>query len=69
MKATTNVEDQEAGSDPAKKVAAQIYGASLLSIDIDTEGEKNHLCQLSEGLGRDPAVVQRLHAMSGAPMV
>ena len=40
---------------PAKKVAAQIYGASLLSIDIDTEGENNYLRRLSEGLGLDPA--------------
>lgn len=54
---------------PDEKVAAQIYGASLLSIDIDTEGEKNYLRQLSQGLGLDPAVVQRLHEMSGAPMV
>jgi uncharacterized membrane protein YebE (DUF533 family) len=54
---------------PDEKVAAQIYGASLLSIDIDTESEKNYLRQLSQGLGLDPAVVQRLHEMSGAPMV
>ena len=54
---------------PDEKVAAQIYGASLLVIDIDTEGEKNYLRQLSQGLGLDPAVVQRLHEMSGAPMV
>ncbi len=54
---------------PDEKVAAQIYAASLLSIDIDTEGEKNYLRQLSEGLGLEPAVVQRLHEMSGAPMV
>lgn len=54
---------------PDEKVAAQVYGASLLAIDADTEGEKNYLRQLAQGLGLDAAVVRGLHEMSGAPMV
>lgn len=54
---------------PDEKTAAQVYGASLLSIDADTDAEKEYLRQLAKGLGLDTAVVQRLHELSNAPMV
>lgn len=48
-------------------VAAEVYGASLLAIDIDTEAEIAYLGQLARALGLDSATVARLHELTGAP--
>jgi len=50
-------------------VAAEVYAASLLAIDIDTEEERQYLRQLGRALGLDAGTVQRLHQMTGAPAV
>jgi uncharacterized membrane protein YebE (DUF533 family) len=52
-----------------EKIAAQVYGASLLAIDADTDAEKDYLRQLAQGLNLDQGVVQNLHELAGAPMV
>lgn len=54
---------------PDQAVAAQVYGASLLAIDLDTEAEVAYLRQLSAALGLDSATVARLHALTGAPAI
>lgn len=54
---------------PNPVVAAEVYGASLLAIDIDTEAEAAYLGQLARALGLDPATVARLHELTGAPAV
>jgi len=54
---------------PDEKIAAQVYGASLLAIDADTDAEKNYLRQLAQALNLDRGVVQNLHELAGAPMV
>ena len=46
--------------------AAQVYAASLLAIDSDTEQEKAYLRELAEALGLDGATVAQLHQMTGA---
>jgi len=46
-------------------LAAQIYAASLLAIEVDTPAEKKYLDQLALGLGLQPEVTQRIHAMVG----
>lgn len=51
-------------STPAQ--AAQIYGASLLAIHLDTEEEKRYLVDLATALGLDDATVAELHRMTGA---
>ncbi len=51
--------------DPAQ--AAQIYAASLLAIDIDSDQEKAYLQQLAQALNLDQATVDQLHQMTGAP--
>ena len=51
-------------STPAQ--AAQIYGASLLAIHLDTEEEKRYLADLATALGLDDATVAELHRMTGA---
>ena len=47
------------------ELAAQLYGASLLAIEVDTPAEKQYLSQLAQGLGLEPAVVQSLHQSVG----
>lgn len=47
------------------ELAAQIYGASLLAIEVDTPAEQKYLDQLAAGLGISPAVAQRIKDMVG----
>jgi uncharacterized membrane protein YebE (DUF533 family) len=46
-------------------LAAQIYAASLLAIEVDTAAEKQYLDQLAAGLGLSPEVTQRIKDMVG----
>lgn len=46
--------------------AAQIYGASLLAIHLDTEEEKRYLADLARALNLDDGTVAELHRMTGA---
>ena len=48
----------EVGS-PAQ--AAEVYAASLLAIDVDTDQERQYLTQLAQALRMDPNTVARLH--------
>ncbi len=50
-------------------VAAQVYAASLLAIQVDTQEERDYLRVLAGKLGLEPAVVAQLHAALGAPPV
>ncbi|THF61793.1 tellurite resistance TerB family protein [Pseudothauera nasutitermitis] len=54
---------------PGVEVAAQVYGASLLAIDVDTPAEVDYLRRLAAGLGLDAATVARLHQLTGAPTI
>jgi uncharacterized membrane protein YebE (DUF533 family) len=54
---------------PNQAVAAQVYGASLLAMDIDTQAERAYLRQLAAALGLDAGAVARLHQLTGAPAV
>ena len=47
------------------ELAAQIYGASLLAIEVDTPAEQKYLDQLAAGLGLSPGVAQRIKDMVG----
>jgi uncharacterized membrane protein YebE (DUF533 family) len=46
-------------------LAAQIYAASLLAIEVDTPEDKKYLDQLAAGLGLQPEVTQRIKDMVG----
>ena len=50
------------------ELAAQLYAASLLAIEVDTPAEKQYLEQLSASLGLGPAVAQNLHQAVGLKM-
>lgn len=47
------------------ELAAQIYAASLLAIEVDTQAEQAYMQQLGQGLGLDRATLQQLHTMVG----
>jgi uncharacterized membrane protein YebE (DUF533 family) len=47
--------------------AAQVYAASLLAIDVDSDQERAYLHSLAQALRLDSATVAQLHQMTGAP--
>jgi uncharacterized membrane protein YebE (DUF533 family) len=50
------------------ELAAQLYAASLLAIEVDTPSEKAYLEQLGKSLGLNTAVTQNLHQAVGLAM-
>lgn len=50
---------------PSKQTAVQLYAASLLAIEVDTEAERRYLRRLAHGLGLDAGVVRRVHECLG----
>lgn len=50
-------------------VAAQVYAASLLAIEVDTQEERDYLRSLAGKLNLGPQVVAQLHSVLGAPPV
>lgn len=54
---------------PSEMVAAELYAASLLAIEIDTPQEIDYLRRLAAALRLDPVVVARLHELTGAPQI
>lgn len=49
------------------EMAAQVYAASLLAIEVDTESERDYLRRLAMALRLDEATVHQLHRAIGAP--
>lgn len=49
----------------SQELAAQIYAASLLAIEVDTEAEQQYMRQLAEGLGLTPEVVSHIEMTLG----
>jgi uncharacterized membrane protein YebE (DUF533 family) len=47
------------------QLAAEVYAASLLAIEVDTPAEQDYLRRLADGLRLDPATVQRVHQTLG----
>lgn len=54
---------------PDQQSAAQVYAASLLAIDVNTDAERTYLRDLAAKLGLDRQVVANLHNVLGAPSV
>ena len=59
--------DGLAADAPDPVVAAQVYAASLLAIEVDTPAEQAYLRHLAGQLGLDHTVVAQLHQALGAP--
>lgn len=49
------------------ELAAEIYAASLMAIEVDTSAEKAYLEKLASGLGLTPEVTRRIEEMVGLP--
>jgi uncharacterized membrane protein YebE (DUF533 family) len=49
--------------------AAQVYAASILAIEIDSEAERAYLRDLAAALNLPAGAVAQLHKMTGAPAV
>ena len=47
------------------ELAAELYAASLLAIEVDTAAEKDYLARLASDLGLEPAVTDSLHKSVG----
>ena len=54
---------------PNEMVAAEVYAASLLAIQLDTPAEAAYLRQLAQALRLDGATLSRLHEITGASAV
>jgi len=52
-----------AGGQP--EMAAQIYSASLLAIEVDTPAERQYMQQLAAGLNLHPQVTEHIHQILG----
>lgn len=50
---------------PNQQVGAQIYAASLLAIEVDTDAERDYLRELASGLNLDDTVTSQLHNALG----
>ena len=53
------------GAKGQPQLAAQIYAASLLAIEVDTQEEKDYLNKLAADMGLSPQVKERIHEMVG----
>ncbi len=54
---------------PNEMVAAEVYAASLLAIELDTPAEAAYMRQLAQALRLDGATLTRLHQITGAAAV
>ena len=43
------------------QMAVEVYAASLLAIEVDTQAEQDYLRRLAQGLRLAPTTVQRVH--------
>lgn len=50
---------------PSPHVGVQLYAASLLAIELDTEAERRYLRRLAHGLGLQASVVRHVHRCMG----
>ncbi|MBQ3396189.1 MAG: tellurite resistance TerB family protein, partial [Synergistaceae bacterium] len=47
-------------------LAAQIYSASLMAIEVDTDAERMYLSKLANALGLSPQVIQNIEQLTGS---
>ena len=46
-------------------LAAQVYSASLMTIDVDTDAERNYLDKLARAMGLNQQVIQNIEQLTG----
>lgn len=52
--------DALAAEIPSQEIAAQVYAASMLAIEVDTDAERRYLAQLAQKTGLHPMVAQHI---------
>lgn len=57
--------DAFAAEIPDPEAAAEVYAASLLAIEVDTQAERRYLSRLAQASGLDPAVAQFIEQTMG----
>lgn len=50
---------------PNQEIAAQVYAASLLAVEVDTDAERQYLAQFAHASGLHPLVVGQIHQTLG----
>jgi uncharacterized membrane protein YebE (DUF533 family) len=65
MRSPMETEKLIAAAEGHPNLAAQLYAASLMAIEVDTPAEKAYLANLASGLGLAPTVTQRIEEMVG----
>ena len=65
MQKPMETEQLTAAAKNQPELAAQIYAASLLAIEVDTQAEKNYLDKLAAGLGLSSQVTARIREQVG----
>jgi uncharacterized membrane protein YebE (DUF533 family) len=53
---------------PNPELAAEVYAASLLAVEVDTPAERDYLARLAQRTGLQPAVVRQIHQSMGVPV-
>jgi uncharacterized membrane protein YebE (DUF533 family) len=54
---------------PNQEVAAEIYAASLLAVEVDTDEERDYLRQFASKTGLHPSIVQTIHQTLDVPAI
>jgi len=57
--------DAFAAEIPSQEVAAEVYAASLLAIEVNTDAERRYLAQLAQKTGLHPMVAQHIQQSMG----
>jgi uncharacterized membrane protein YebE (DUF533 family) len=57
--------DAFAAEIPSQEVAAQVYAASLLAIEVNTDAERRYLAQFAQKTGLHPMVAQHIQQSMG----
>lgn len=65
MQKPMETEDLISAVEGRLELAAQVYAASLMAIEVDTQAEKAYLGQLASGLGLTPEVTRNIEQMVG----
>ncbi|MBN1142068.1 MAG: tellurite resistance TerB family protein [Deltaproteobacteria bacterium] len=65
MQKPMETDDLIAAAQGQPELAAEIYAASLLTIEVDTPAERNYLNRLASGLGLNPQVTKSIEDLIG----
>jgi uncharacterized membrane protein YebE (DUF533 family) len=65
MRRPMEIETLISAAEGHPNLAAELYAASLMAIEVDTPAEQTYLRKLASGLGLTPEVTRRIQEMVG----